>query len=79
MSMDKKIEGYKVLAIGTVKSTLSNDKKCMMLDKIEKTISQEWKAGTMMYQHKKEISEVIFNCRTEVLKQKAAIRFGIAA
>ena len=79
MSKSKKIEGYKQLAVSTVMMDASPVRKDEILRMIENQVGSEWKTGELNYFENRAIVEVIFNCRTEILKQKAALRKAIAA
>ena len=79
MSKQKRIEGYKQLAASTVLMDATPSRKDEILKMIENQVGSEWKTGKLNYFENRAIVEVIFNCRTEILKQKAALRKAIAA
>lgn len=76
MSKDKKLEGYKILATGIVNSNFPFEKKDRLLKMIENSVSSDWKDGKINYKENRDVVNHLFNVRTEILKQKAALRYA---
>lgn len=76
MSKEKRINGYMKIALGVVHTDFSYEQKDEILKRVEKTVSREWSDGSINYKENRLVVECIFNCRTEILKQKAALRYS---
>lgn len=76
MSVEQKLNGYKKLATGIVKTDFSFEKKNEILKMIEASVSKDWHEGVINYKENRDVVEYLFNVRTVILKQKAALRYA---
>lgn len=76
MSKEQKMIGYKKLATGVVNSNFSFEKKDEILRRIEASVSKDWHNGLIDYKENRDVVYFLFNARTVILKQKAALRYA---